>query len=262
MRYLFTGILSLAFYYCSAQPSLDKMMLQLQGADYSAIRQAKSEIIAQDRAAVPRLIALLKDTSFVPLTNTFDLIYPGTKDFLGHGAIVRYDIDWIAVRAGWVLETLTFRNFGYRDTSITEERLMKLVIDNYQAYLKKGSYDVDFSSKLDRQQLIALRLRLADTAAGWWEKHKRNWSRYDALKEALASNDAQRQEAALDFLNDGSVNVEGLSLDKYESELKPLLEKIKASNNEGAERVVELLDDEKHEWYTKKQMKVVPKSYR
>ena len=90
------------------------------------------------KEAIPDLIELLRDTSFIKLKNTADLIYPGAEKFYGHGWIVNYDIDWVPVRAAWLLEEITFQNFGYRDATINEDKLLSFYINkNYNSYLKK-----------------------------------------------------------------------------------------------------------------------------
>lgn len=67
----------------------------------------------------------MKSREVVPLTDTMDLIYPGAKTFYGHGYIVNYDLDSLAVRAGWVLESITFQDFGFRSNTIQEDTLFK-----------------------------------------------------------------------------------------------------------------------------------------
>jgi len=73
-------------------------------------------------------MALLDRDEKVELRNTADLIYPGAKEFYGHGWILDYDVDWISVRAGWALEELTFQNCGFREGVINEADLLKAAI--------------------------------------------------------------------------------------------------------------------------------------
>ena len=62
---------------CSQQTKLDKLILQLRSSDFGDVYEAKDSIVNYGRDGIPRLIKLLRDTSFVKLKNTADLIYPG-----------------------------------------------------------------------------------------------------------------------------------------------------------------------------------------
>src|SRR5690606_15699334 len=158
---------------------------------------------------------LLKDTSFIKLRNTADLIYPGADKFYGHGWIVNYDIDWVSARGAWLLEEITFQDFGYHEQSISEDQLMTLHQMNYLSYSQSGSHTVDFKSKTPRQRLISYRQMLADSVSKWWNKNQNNWTRFKALQNALASTDERRQSLALHFLRFGETTCEGLNRDSY-----------------------------------------------
>ena len=168
---------------------------------------------------MPQLIKLLKDASFVKLENTADLIYPGANKFYGHGWIVNYDIDWISSRAAWRLEEITFQNFGYQEQMINEDQVMKLHRHNYQSYLKSGSHSVNLKGKTPRQIAVVYRQLLADSVSRWWYRNQNTWTRYNALKEALASRDELRQSLALHFLRFEKTKCEDLTLDNYQKEL-------------------------------------------
>ncbi|HEX6180948.1 MAG TPA: hypothetical protein VFZ47_06850 [Chitinophagaceae bacterium] len=231
------------------------MILQLRQADFGDVDQVKDSIVNYGKDAIPKLIELLHDTSFVKLKNTADLIYPGAEQFYGHGGIVYYDIDWVSVRAAWLLEEITFQNFGYRDLTISEANLMKLHQRDYASYSKTGSHEVDFKDKTPREQLITYRLMLADSVSKWWGTNKTDWTRYKALKDALSSSDIQKQSLALNFLRHDETGCDGLTLDNYNKELKSLIEKIKASKNEEAEQAQYLLEDKEYYWFKIKQKK-------
>src|SRR5262245_27636996 len=95
-------------------PSIDELFRDLVASDWQRVEYAKLHLVSRQKEPIPRLIALMSDDARVPLTETGDLIYPGAKEFYGHGFIVDYDLDVLAVRAGWVLEDLTFQDFGFR----------------------------------------------------------------------------------------------------------------------------------------------------
>jgi hypothetical protein len=231
------------------------MIAQLRQPNFGVIYQVKDSIVSYQKEAIPKLIELLKDTSFVKLKNTADLIYPGAEKFYGHGWIVNYDIDWISVRAAWLLEEITFQNFGYRDLTINEDKLLSLHKQNYTSYLQTGSHDIDFKDKTPRQQLIIYRLMLADSVSKWWGKNKNTWTRFGALKEALSSVDEQRQGLALHYLRFEETMCDGLTLENYKSEIRPLVQKIKQSKNGEAEQAKYLLDDNEYYWFKSKTKK-------
>ncbi|MGV0946111.1 hypothetical protein ACTS93_02865 [Empedobacter falsenii] len=228
------------------------MIAELKHSDFSAIYKVKDSIVNYQKDAIPELIELLKDTSFVKLNNTADLIYPGAEKFYGHGWIVNYDIDWISVRAAWLLEEITFQNFGYRDLTINEDKLMSLHKQDYTSYLQTGSHDIDFKDKTPREQLIIYRLMLADRVLKWWDKNKNGWTRLNAIKEALSSIDEQRQSLALRYLRFGKTDCDGLTLENYKKEIKPIIKKIKRSKNENAEQAKYLLEDNEYYWFKSK----------
>jgi hypothetical protein len=225
------------------------MVTQLKGADYGKMSAIKDGIENYQREAIPRLITLLKDTSFNKLQNTFDLIYPGAKEFYGHGGIVNYDIDWICVRGAWLLEEITFQNFGYRDLAITEEKLMAIHKQDYSAYMKAGSHKIDFKSKTPKENLKTYRLILDERVSKWWEDNKDSWTRLNALKDALSSNDEQRQGEALQYLRFGETKCNGLTIESYQKDIKPLIENIKNRKAGLSEQASLLLNDKESYWY-------------
>lgn len=252
MRQYITTILILTFNLCFSQTRLDTMIAQIRQSNFGSVYQVKDSIVNYQKEAIPKLIELLKDTSFIKLKNTADLIYPGAEKFYSHGWIVNYDIDWVSVRAAWLLEEITFQNFGYRDITINEDKLMSLHKQNYTSYLQTGSHDIDFKDKTPRQQLILYRLMLADSVSKWWDKNKNTWTRFNALKEALSSVDEQRQSLALHYLRFDKTICDGLTIEKYKAELKPLVQKIKQSENGEADQAKYLLDDNEYYWFKSK----------
>jgi len=253
MKHYLSLTFLLTFNICFAQTRLETMVNQLRQADFGKTYSVKDSIVNGQEKSIPKLIELLKDTTFVKLQNTADLIYPGADKFYGHGWIVRYDIDWISVRSAWLLEEITFKNFGYQDTKITEANLMALHTQNYASeYLKKGFHDIDYKDKTPREQLKVYRIMLADSVSKWWDKNKTTWTRFNALKEALSSNDEQRQALALHYLRFEKTLCDGLTKEKYETELKPFVENIKNQKSQQSEQARLLLDDKEYYWLNSK----------
>jgi hypothetical protein len=231
------------------------MIAQLQQPDFGHVFLVKDSIVNYQKEAIPKLIELLGDTSFIKLRNTADLIYPGAEKFYGHGWVVSYDIDWISVRAAWLLEEITFQNFGFHDLTVNENKLMDLHKQNFTSDLQTGYNEIEFKDKTPRQQLIIYRLMLADSVSKWWDKNKNEWTRYNALKEALSSEDELRQDLALRYLRFGNTSCDGLTIESYIQELKPLVCKIHLSNNDNAEQAKHLLEDKEYYWFKSKKKK-------
>ncbi|MBK8342955.1 MAG: hypothetical protein IPL12_06240 [Bacteroidetes bacterium] len=72
----------LTFNTCFSQTKLDTLITQFQQADLTVVINAKNSIVNYQEEAIPVLIEMLKDTSYVKLENTADLIYPGTEKIL------------------------------------------------------------------------------------------------------------------------------------------------------------------------------------
>jgi len=228
--------------------------MQLRSVEFSDVLEAKDCIVNYGEEAIPELIKLLSDKSFVKLKNTGDLIYPGAEKFYGHGWIVQYDIDWISDRAAWLLEEITFQDFGYKILSISEDNLMKLHLQNYQSYLQTGSHKVDFKDKTSKQQLLEFRQVLADSVSKWWNKNQKTWTRFNAIKEGLSSNDEKPQHRMLQYLLFEETACPKLTLDNYQKELKPLVENIHRTKNNQADLANSLLEDKDFNW-----LKIKPK---
>ena len=153
--------------------ALEQRLLAFTDADFDSVYRAYLELQADPDRAIPALVSLLDRTDRVPLRNTADLIYPGATRFYGHGWAVNYDIDWIADRAGWVLEELAFQDFGYAG--------------------EWRSIAVDEPAAHARHRAAGARAR------AWWEAGVavRRW---DALLAALDSDSARRRGDALSYL--------------------------------------------------------------
>ncbi len=93
--------------FCFAQKTkIDSLFSDFkQDFFYGKIYPAKMKLESYQKEIIPKLVELLNDTTFVKLTGTADLIYPGAPQFYGHGHFIPYDMDWISVRAGWLLKT-------------------------------------------------------------------------------------------------------------------------------------------------------------
>lgn len=89
---------------------------------------------------------------------------------------------------------------------------------------------------------------LADSISQWWEINQATWTRFSALKTALASTNKRSQELALEYLRFDNTICEGLTLESYKTELEPLVKAIKNSNNSNADQSKYLLEDKEFYW--------------
>ncbi len=118
-----------------AAADVDGRLLPLLVARFTArgwprVHRSREVLVEYGDRAVPTLVALLDDDRRERLEGTADLIYPGAEETYGHGWFLPIDIDWIPARAGWALEEITGRRFGFEDeeggwpgASTEEERL-------------------------------------------------------------------------------------------------------------------------------------------
>ncbi|RED26431.1 hypothetical protein BD847_0349 [Flavobacterium cutihirudinis] len=194
---------------------------------YGNVYPAKQELENYQKIIIPELIKLLKDTSFVKLTNTADLIYPGSTTFYGHGHYIPYDMDWVSVRSGWLLEEITFQDFNYKNSAVNDETLLKLMKENYNDYLEKGTYDLDWKNKTSNQKNREYRKILSKNVEKWWKENKKNWSRISAIKEALNSNNENRLSNVFQYLRYGDSKCDKMTKEVYDIEIKPIIISLK-----------------------------------
>ncbi len=241
---------------CFAQKTrLDSLFLGFKQASfYGKIYPAKMKLENYQKEIIPQLIELLNDTNFVKLTGTADLIYPGATQFYGHGHFVPYDMDWISVRAGWLLEDLTFMDFGYKTSSVDDATLFNLMKDNerYKEYLKKGTYDLEWKNKPTREKLIEYRKLLAQKAKIWWQSNQASWTRLSAIKDALQSDDENRLGEVLQFLRYGETRCDGLNTEVYLKDIKPLVVALNQTKYQSVKEQVDLLLKEDINYWTRK----------
>ena len=194
---------------------------------YGNVYPAKQELENYQKIIIPELIKLLKDTSFVKLTDTADLIYPGSTTFYGHGYYVPYNMDWIAVRSGWLIEELTFQDFDYKNSEVNDETFMKLMKENYNYYLEKGNYDLDWKNKKLDKKNIEYRKTLSKKVEKWWKENQKKWTRISAIKEALKSNNENRLSNVFQYLRYGDSKCDNMTEELYNIEIKPIIVSLK-----------------------------------
>jgi hypothetical protein len=203
-------------------------------SDWSTVSEAKCELEDRGAASLPFLMSLLDSDDVVKLTDTFDLIYPGATQFYGHGGVVDYDVDRIAMRAGWAIERLTFESFGFNEWVIRHEELVA-----------HPSYPMDYHPTPEDLAAREKRRRAAIAAAkAWYAKNARHWRRFDGLKAALMSNDRNRQLVVLNWVRYGSTSCDGLTRRNFRREIVPLVQKLRGSDDPSIRQQAELVRGE------------------
>jgi hypothetical protein len=241
------GILTLSTAANSYQDA-DVLVKEVKSNDWVIVKDAKNKLENNPHVALPHLFAVLAENEYIPLTNTGDLIYPGAKKFYGHGQIVNYDIDHLAIRIGWIIEQITFQNFGFSQVHDKEEKIMEHVKNHFDNYLDKNSYArlANSSVEVQREEMLKLSIK---KAKDWYKANSSGWNRLSALKDALESNDPKRQANALHYLRKGETKCKGLNKKTYNSELLPHVKKLTSSNSPRvAEQAKYLMKDDELEF--------------
>lgn len=200
--------------------------------DWEVIQRAERELESRQKEAIPALIALLDRHEAVDLTNNGGLAYPGAP-FYGHGDFVPYDLDYIPARAGWALEELTFEDFGFQGSA-----RKKPVSGQVWPVPEGGVRKPEPPTRQERDEKFDPAIA---SARKWWRENGAGWSRLKALKDALGSADSDRQYRALSWLRSGTTRCDGLTLEVYVREVKPLVEKLDGSPSPEVEDQAKLL---------------------
>jgi hypothetical protein len=237
------------------EKSVDTLLKEFQSNDWSTVLKAKENLENLEGKAIPELMNLLSSSSFVKLQNTGDLIYPGAEKFYGHGQIIDYSIDDIAIRAGWLLEEITFQRFGFDGVHIQEDRLNNFIKYNFSGYYNSpGNKDklenISTSEKRNLIKDISIK-----KAIEWWEKESKNWNRLDALVSALKSDDEKRQVKALFYIRNGRTQCTGLTKSYYKKKIHHIVSELsKVQIKRVSEHAKLILLDTGYEWLKMKQI--------
>ena len=199
-------------------------------ADWKEVKVAKIEIENLQESAIPDLLPQLKSTEKVKLNNTGSLIYPGAEKFFGHGQILNYDIDYISIRAGWVIEEITFNNFGFSGIHLPKEELINHIKMTFPEYYNNSTNRKKLeTSSLEELRKIGERLSV-EALNSWWKSEGESWSRLSALVNALKSFDEKRQVKALFYLRNGTTKCKGLTREFYIEEISKEIVRLSGSD--------------------------------
>ncbi|RKE88444.1 hypothetical protein [Ichthyenterobacterium magnum] len=229
MKHIYYIIIFTCILNCNAQKSESKVEIfdmsefeypelisDFISSEWEKVFKAKDSLLNIGKPIIPDLLKLMNNPkAFEKLQNTADLIYPGATEFWGHGWVIDYDIDWIAIRAGWAMENLTSQYFGFTENVITEKELMELHKDNYADYINTGKHNVNFK----RQKFKELDV-IIDRAKEWWKNREENWTPLIGLKEAIFSNEIYRQLDAIQQMRYPRFVIKGFTQEWFDRELK------------------------------------------
>jgi len=212
---------------------------------WPSVFPAKDRLESREGEAIPALIKLVFRQERAPLVDTADLIYPGARTFHGHGWLIDYDLDSLSARAGWLLEAITFEDFGFSSGTIREDRLMEAAV--------AGKGDVPLAQVLPQPGVPRDFGASAEKARRWWADRSPGWTRFAAVIAALQSTSAHRQMLVLSWLRHGQTPCNGLSLARYQKELRPLVKRLAGRGPEEVRQQARLLlEDREGYWFKAK----------
>ncbi len=230
------GLMLTLTVFLNGQTNVDKLLADFIKSDWKEVNQAKEKLENLQKKSIPKIISILNKEGDVKLVNTGSLIYPGAKKFYGHGKIVDYDIDNLSIRAGWLLEDLTFQNFGFSGYHLPKDEMKRHIKITFPSYYNNANNrkEIESSSEEDLKNIIkSLSIKKAKE---WWKKEGDDWNRLIGLANALRSYDEKRQVKALFYIRNGRTKCDGLTKDYYIDNLSKEIVRLSSS---GTKRVSE-----------------------
>jgi hypothetical protein len=233
----------------SANQPVRDIIAEFLSNDWPAVLAAKEKLENAGPSVIPDIIALLADCKTNKLQNTGDLIYPGAEKFFGHGQIIDYEIDINCIRAGWLLEDLTFIDFGFTGIHLPVSELVDFIKTDFPDY-----YSIPENQKLlggmeetEKRELI--RTLSIKRVNAWWLAESKQWNRLSALEKALTSTDENSQVKALFYLRNGKTSCKGLNQKYYKTRLSKTVEKLsKSETNRVSENAKLIMLDSDFSW--------------
>jgi hypothetical protein len=235
--------------FLKGQSDIDKLIKDFTSSDWKTVKQAKIKLENYQALAVPKIMVLLDRTDTVKLTNTGSLIYPGATKFYGYGQMIEYDIDRIAVRAGWLLEDLSFNNFGFSGCHLLPEDQMNFIKVTFPAYYNNANNRKKLESSSDAELGNIIFKLSVKNAKDWWASEGSHWTRLQALVDALKSFDEKRQVKALFYMRNGETNCTGLTKEYYIDNIAKEIVRLSGSDTQRvSEHASNILSDTKFQW--------------
>jgi hypothetical protein len=249
LLYLIMCCCSQSLFSATSHEPIKKLIADFLSTDWPTVMQAKEKIENLGSEGIPEILAIMNDCRLNNLQNTGDLIFPGAENYFGHGQIIDYDIDDNCVRAGWLLEELTFKNFGFTGIHLPDNELIDFIIKTFPDY---------YGTPVNRRQLDELtisgkrkliRSLSINRAKEWWQNASQGWNRLNALEEALISQDEKCQVKALFYMRNGKTLCKGLDETFYKSQLEQTVMKLsKVALNRVSENAKLIMLDSDFYW--------------
>lgn len=213
-------LLSLFFIniYFAQKINIDSLISEINQNDFQRILRAKERISQIPKIAIPNLIKNMNNISYSEIYNQKPYNIPGSEEIFDCGTFLNYDINWISVRSAWILEEITFQEFGFYDLDISTIQLVK---QYEEVYKKKFDSKLIRNSTSDKRKKILQKI-LAKKVENWWKENENYWSTFIGVKEALTSKSYNRMENALIFLLRSNL----LEDEQQKKEIIPLLNEI------------------------------------
>lgn len=206
----------------------DPLIRDFTDSEWERVHRCADALERQPQKAIPLLIRLLDRDEIVKLQNTADLIYPGAETFYGHGWIINYDLDWLSVRAGWLLEEITFQDFGFSEHGIDHDNLLSAAVAGKRDVPLGDVAEIDS----DPTQRIQRRSEAVARAKAWWRLNHPHWTRLSALSNALRSENSYCVLNALSWLRHGESPIDGFSHDLYVKDIYPVVQRLAKSQDD------------------------------
>lgn len=229
--------------------AIPSLVERFTSADWLTVWIAKLGLESYQERALENILPLLLRTDRVPLQNTADLIYPGARAFYGHGFIVDYDIDLISVRAGWLVEELTFRPFGFSEGALRHDDLLAAALAGRTNVPLQSVVGDDAGATAKN----AARREAGRRVFAWWKEAQGRWTRLEGLIDAMRSGDPDRQIRTISWIRNGDTRCDGLTSQYFECRISPLIQDLSVSENEVLRSQCRLLlEDDEGYWRKRK----------
>ena len=224
--YLLLCCLSTSLFSRTNTEPIRQLINDFLSTDWPTVLSAKEKLENIGAEGISDVITIMNECREHKLQNTGDLIFPGAEKYFGHGQIIDYDIDDICVRAGWLLEDLTFMNFGFTGIHLPDNELSGFIRDNFGDYCNNPANrrQVEELSVTGKRKLI--RTLSIERVKNWRQNASAEWNRLNALEEALKSQDEKCQVKALFYLRNGKTRCAGLNENFYKTQLESTVMKL------------------------------------
>lgn len=235
------------------QSDVEDLMKNFTASEWTLVKEAKLKLENHEAIAIGNIVSLLDRDEFVKLTNTGSLIYPGAEKIYGYGQIIEYSIDNLSIRAGWLLEDITFNNFGFTGIHRADEDLIPFIRVNFSDYYNNSNNrkKVEASTADELRRLIH-KLSIKN-AQEWWELNKGDWTRLRGLLGALKSFDEKRQVKVLFYILNGETKCSGLDKEYFIENISNEIYRLSLSDTKRvSEYASNILTDTKLLWMEKK----------